>query len=221
MTKTLQRITTVIFVSLWLAMMITPVHGAEAASPCICYEGGASADKWDPLVQEQIACVEEDILNAFQEHGWTICVTAYDIASTYYGGPSMGQLAGLTYSVTNTVYVENRENAITNALLHEIGHVIDLESGENGMYSSDSPAFQDIWREEAPLFQANAAINEKLTVRDYDISSTTEYFAEFFMRYCWDNSIQASFPLTYAFMEGCIGQFLDSSSNGQTFTDGR
>lgn len=99
-------------------------------------------------------------------------------------------------------YVSAREGAITSATLHELGHAIEFE---NGNALSEDSNFMGMWTgERATLMEREPEI------KDYDVHSPDEYFAEYFYRWCHDKDLQDSCSGTYSY----LSQFIQAIEDG-------
>lgn len=105
----------------------------------------------------------------FLNYGWNIVVTDENLSDKYEMDYNV---VGCTVQAEKTIYIVNDTRAIDKALLHEIGHYIDLRSD----YSSQSVEFSNIYlAESAKLFEVNKT-------DDYAQTSEEEYFAEAFQQ---------------------------------------
>lgn len=105
----------------------------------------------------------------FLNYGWNIVVTDENLSDKYEMDCNV---VGCTVQAEKTIYIVNDTRAIDKALLHEIGHYIDLRSD----YSSQSVEFSNIYlAESAKLFEVNKT-------DDYAQTSEEEYFAEAFQQ---------------------------------------
>lgn len=105
----------------------------------------------------------------FLNYGWNIIVTDENLSEKYEMDCNV---VGCTVQAEKTIYIVNDSRAIDKALLHEMGHYIDLRSD----YSSQSVEFSNIYlAESTKLFEVNKT-------DDYAQTSEEEYFAEAFQQ---------------------------------------
>lgn len=109
----------------------------------------------------------DKIKQIIENNGWTYYITDKNINGTYYEGDLSGILAGVTIHSKKTVYIH--KDYLYEGLLHECGHVLDLELG--GLSSSNE--FKSIVDSEKEAF---ASFDN--TINEYYLSSYSELFAE-------------------------------------------
>lgn len=123
--------------------------------------------------------------------GIQIYVTDTNLAKRFYDG-IYSSIQGVTVYDTKTCYIEDREKCMSEAVIHECGHVFDSLL----CYITMDSEFLDIYYEEKDLFgEAYAATNP------------SEYFAESFQRFILDpEKSQKNTPNTYQFMMDLISR---------------
>lgn len=144
--------------------------------------------------------VPESVRNAFTEDGWEFVLTDKSIAGTYYG-TELGSIAGLTNTVDKIIYIEDRENAIRRATVHEFGHYVDVAYG----WISTSDEWIEIYRSEKDKLNEIGRIGDGHTT-----SSATEYFAEVFQQAInYPETCKESAPQSYEYIMGLLENFDD------------
>lgn len=170
----------------------------------IAIEGNVSASLV-AIAKSELDYVDLNLLKRLASLGWRLVITDKDIAVDYYNDTSLGSLAGLTIyekQGKRVCYVSAREGAITSATLHELGHAIEFE---NGNALSEDSDFMDMWTGE------RATLREREPeIKDYDVHSPDEYFAEYFYRWCHDKDLQDTCPGTYSY----LSQFIQAVEDG-------
>lgn len=170
----------------------------------IVTEGNVSASLV-AIAKSELDYVDLNLLKKLDSLGWRLVITDKDIAADYYNDTSLGSLAGLTWyekQGKRICYISAREGAITSATLHEIGHAIEYE---NGYALSEDSNFMGVWAGE------RATLREREPeVRDYDVHSPDEYFAEYFYRWCHNKDLQDSCQGTYFY----LSQFIQAIEDG-------
>lgn len=170
----------------------------------ITTEGNVSASLV-AIAKSELDYVDLNLLKKLDSLGWSIVITDKDIAVDYYNDTSLGSIAGLTWyekQGKRVCYVSAREGAITSATLHELGHAIEFE---NGNALSEDSNFMGMWTgERATLMEREPEI------KDYDVHSPDEYFAEYFYRWCHDKDLQDSCQGTYSY----LSQFIQAIEDG-------
>ena len=97
--------------------------------------------------------------------------------------------------ITREVYIAARPGTTKVEMFHEIGHIVDDEHIEMIHHlASDSPEFQQIFLEEAPL----------AVMRPYNKTNTQEYFAESFCLLYTNPAALAACPKTVTFIQTII-----------------
>lgn len=160
------------------------------------------------LVESELDYVDISLLKKLQSNGWSIVLTDRNVASEYYKDTSLGSLAGLTWYDKNNkrvCYISARESAIKSATLHEIGHAIQYENG-NLLANSDS-TFKGIWSTEKGILRDNEP-----EVRDYDVHSPDEYFAEYFFRWCHNKDLQEQCKGTYTYLSSYVDAIMQDTN---------
>lgn len=157
------------------------------------------------IAKSELDYVDLNLLKKLDSLGWRLVITDKNIAADYYNDTSLGSLAGLTWyekQGKRICYISAREGAITSATLHEIGHAIEYE---NGYALSEDSNFMSVWTDERVTLR-----ERELEVRDYDVHSPDEYFAEYFYRWCHDKDLQDSCQGTYSY----LSQFIQAIEDG-------
>lgn len=170
----------------------------------IVTEGNVSASLV-AIAKSELDYVDLNLLKKLDSSGWRLVITDKNIAADYYNDTSLGSLAGLTWyekQGKRVCYISAREGAVASATLHEIGHAIEFE---NGNALSEDSNFMGVWTGE------KATLREREPeVRDYDVHSPDEYFAEYFYRWCHDKDLQDSCQGTYSY----LSQFIQAIEDG-------
>lgn len=170
----------------------------------ITTEGSVSASLV-AVAKSELDYVDLNLLKKLASLGWRLVITDKDIAVDYYNDTSLGSIAGLTWyekQGKRICYVSAREGAITSATLHELGHAIEFE---NGNALSEDSNFMGMWTGERAILR-----EREPEIKDYDVHSPDEYFAEYFYRWCHDKDLQDSCPGTYSY----LSQFIQAIGDG-------
>lgn len=158
----------------------------------ICEKDGNVDDHWISDINQQLAMIPSYLLTEFQNDGWHIYCTDMDIDSVYYGG-RFGAVMGTTNYYENRILIEDRQMAVTDAVIHEMGHWLDWHNGT----VTDSSEFMNIYYSETDTFKNTFSVKSY-----YD---QKELFAEAFWRYIISNQQLAnSCPQLYEFMSRYI-----------------
>ncbi len=136
--------------------------------------------------------VPESLKAWFVANEWKLVVSAQPL-NERFGYPF--STAGVTSSGDRTVYIDNRENAVTRSIIHEIGHAVDFTIGFPNWSGSYSEEFQGIYEAEAENFTDCTGHSE------YARTNTQEYFASVFQNIILDPSgTQASVPASFEYV---------------------
>lgn len=73
-----------------------------------------------------LSLIPQNMFNVLKNNNWTITITTDNIAKTHYQG-IYSSIMGVTIYNEKTIYVEDRNNAIKGAIIHECAHAYDKE----------------------------------------------------------------------------------------------
>lgn len=142
---------------------------------------GNIKDKWVQMAESQLAVLPQSISERFIKEDWIFNITDKDINKSFYGG-RYSRVMGTTEFDIQQIYIENREKAIKEACLHEMGHFVFQVEGRfsptewNYLYDTYGKSFCEYYY---------------FNHESYDIR---EFFAEAFYRYLTDSSFSEVFP---------------------------
>ena len=144
--------------------------------------------------------IPQNVRLFLENNGWTIYLTTNKLGPIYYPNQNMS-IQGITDFTPKIIYIENRQKACENAIVHEIGHAIDnmLGKGTSFGFISYSNDFRTIFIEESSNFvEVNG--NGK-----HAKSSPMEYFAEAFNQtILYPESCKKHSPKTYEYIMNII-----------------
>lgn len=181
---------TFIFTLLLCPTVLCPVN----AFACTAQADGAVDQSFINEANKQLALLPDYVLDAMDEDGVNLYVTDKDIDSYFCDG-QYGSVQGLTITQNHhtDIYIEDREKAVCNATLHEIGHWVD--DYYEGLTNTNS--FVEIYQEESAAFQKAFLINFY-----YDCG---EFFAEGFWKYLTaSDTLRDNCPQLYAYIDGVM-----------------
>ena len=140
-------------------------------------------------VNRLLGFLPEDMTYEFALSGWTIWVTDRDIDSTYCNG-KWGSVMGVLLYDENRIVIEDRESAVQESTLHEMGHWFDYTHGS----PSETAEFADIYANETSAF---------LSAFNYtSYYAPEEMFAEATWKYwCDGKTLRLACPRLYEFMD--------------------
>lgn len=165
---------------------ITPPEPATTSS--ICEKDGYVDDHWISDINAQLAMIPSNLIAEFQNDGWHIYCTDMDIDAVYYNS-QFGAVMGTTNYEEHRILIEDRTIAVTDAVVHEMGHWLDWHNGT----VTNSDEFMKIYYAETDVF--------KSTFNMTCYYDQKELFAEAFWKYLTDNQQLAnSCPQLYNFM---------------------
>lgn len=165
-----------------------PTAPPEPATSGICEKDGYVDDHWISDINAQLAMIPSNLITEFQNDGWHIYCTDMDIDAVYYNG-QFGAVMGTTNYDEHRILIEDRQVAVTDAAIHEMGHWLDWHNGT----VTNSDEFMNIYYTETDIF--------KSTFHMTCYYDQKELFAEAFWKYLTDNQQLAnSCPKLYDFM---------------------
>ena len=154
----------------------------------ICEKDGYVDDHWISDINAQLAMIPSNLITEFQNDGWHIYCTDMDIDAVYYNS-QFGAVMGTTNYEEHRILIEDRTIAVTDAVVHEMGHWLDWHNGT----VTNSNEFMNIYYAETDVF--------KSTFNMTCYYDQKELFAEAFWKYLTDNQQLAnSCPQLYNFM---------------------
>ena len=179
------------------------VVAAAAAATVLCSRAGAAeislatADgnveqRFVDEVNRQLSFLPEDMLYEFAASGWRIQVTDKNV-DQYYCDGRYGSVMGCTAYDENLIVIEDRDVAVTEAPIHEIGHWYDEYHG----HPSQTAEFDVIYNSETDDFYR--AFNY------YSHYDKTEMFAESLWKYyCDRDNMRENCPMLYGYMDAIM-----------------
>lgn len=160
----------------------------------LCKKDGNVDDVFVEKVNQELNKLPQNIKTAFLKDGWDIYVTDMDINLTYYDGKYGGVMGSTNYR-EGRILIEDREEAVTQAPLHEIGHWLDFHHG----YITDTNPFLNVFASDYGSF-----------VNAYDISTIydrKELFAEGFWQYIINpQKLEMTAPNLYWFLKDIVSE---------------
>ena len=185
------------------------MHSAEpvyASSLNVMKEGNVSDNLINLAIQQLDTYVPEAVQRVLKNKGWNVYVTTDNIDQKYFFG-AYGSVSGVAVANSSTkgsfVAVENREKAVLNSVVHELGHAVDYELG----YVSKTSEFQRIFSIERSRFVPTVGIDAA-----HATSSSQEYYASAFDEYFRNpGNLSARAPLTYNYIASTIVTFASSN----------
>lgn len=168
----------------------TPPEPATTSN--ICEKDGYVDDHWISDINTQLAMIPSNLITEFQNDGWHIYCTDMDIDAVYYNS-QFGAIMGTTNYEEHRILIENRTIAVTDAVVHEMGHWLDWHNET----ITNSDEFMNIYYAETDAF--------KSTFNMTCYYDQKELFAEAFWKYLTDNQQLANnCPQLYNFMSRYI-----------------
>ena len=143
--------------------------------------------------RKELSVIPQEVVDTIYSNGWKVKITDKNLGAHFYG--LSGGIAGVCDPSTKTIYLEDRDSAIRNAGVHELGHAFDLCCGGRN-YHSTCAEFQDIFSAEKSNFRYSTATGD-----GHEFSNAMEYYASVFEDICKDEArIKQALPRTYAFI---------------------
>ena len=155
----------------------------------ICKEDGFVYTIVVDIVNEQLAKVDNKILDKFEEDGFSIYATEEDLTERFNLAKNDGHVLGFTSYKTSRILIGNSVHDAYYSTLHELGHWIDYDFD----FTSDSKLFQYIYRKEKNVFEKTF---------DYTITDASELFADGFFHYIDNtNKLKETCPCLYYYLD--------------------
>lgn len=140
-----------------------------------------------------------EFINKVESHGWHILITNKDLDEYFYKG-KYGGVAGVADYSTHNVYLQDTWQDISEAIYHELGHVVDYLSG----MVSDTPEFLAIYDKEKDNFNDSTAIGD-----GHEKSCPREYFASVFSEMVYHKAeCECEIPESCSFLENFVNNFV-------------
>jgi hypothetical protein len=154
----------------------------------ICQTDGTS-QYWADWVNKELEVVPVKLLESFTANGWKMYTTTKNIDKVWFNG-AYGSVKGVTDWDTKEIYLEDRNNAVLEATIHEFGHYVDWLNNK----ISTTSEFQELYAQEGQMFK------QAYSVTFY--YNNNEFFAEAFSEYCKNPAkLQANCPNIYTMMQ--------------------
>lgn len=163
-----------------------------ASLPKLCQNDGVDTS-WINKVNQTLTCVPKSILEGFQNRGWRMYCTTKNLDSTFFGG-QFGAVMGCTDYDTHTIWLEDRQDAVTEGPVHELGHYVDYTLG----WASHTAEFNRIFQNEQATFRNAYGVPGYF--------NNEELFAEAFWRYYISNNMASVTPGLHDYLTKSIAR---------------
>lgn len=179
------------------AVLVATSVGIEASAtienPRIAYMDGNVEQRFVDEVNRQLGFLPDEMLYEFELSGWRIFVTDKNV-DAYFCGGRWGSVQGVLVQDEALIAIEDRDVAVTEAPIHEMGHWYDHNHG----YPSQTAEFGQIYATETSAF---------LSAFDYySYYAQEELFAEATWKYyCDAETLEDACPRLYAYMDAVLG----------------
>lgn len=151
------------------------------------------------LANMYLSYLPEAFVEKFHSAGWKILITARDLDLYFYKG-KYGGVSGVVDYANRNVYLQDVRQDISEAIYHEIGHVVDYLSG----MVSDSPEFLRIFNTEKDNFHDSTSVGD-----GHEKSCPREYFASVFSEMVINlEKCKAEIPETCTFVSKFVKNFV-------------
>ena len=159
---------------------------------------GQVASEFLEEVDSQLSVLPLSFQQDMIEDDLVLYVTDKDIDEVFCDG-QYGSVQGVTLTPSYgpcSIYIEDREKAVENAPVHEVGHWYDFYAG----FLSSSDSFATIYEEESDAFCQTFVVDFY-----YDKG---EFFAEGFWKYWTEpDRLQASCPALFAYLDSYLSGY--------------
>lgn len=165
---------------------------ASAAQINVAVADGNVEQRFVDEVNRQLSLIPEDMLYEFAMSGWSVRVTDKNI-DQYYCGGAYGSVMGCTVFEENLIVIEDRDVAVTESPIHEMGHWYDEYHG----HPSQTAEFGAVYASETDDFYR--AFNY------YSHYNQSEMFAESVWKYyCDRDNMRENCPMLYEYMDSVL-----------------
>jgi len=162
----------------------------------LCEKNGSVDTYWTELVNQTLSILPNSIIQAFKDSGWHIYVTDMNIDAVYYNSQFGAVMATTNYGEYR-ILIEDRNDAVIESPVHEIGHWFDWYNG----YTTNSSEFDNIYNTETSAFKNAFLVNFY-----YD---KMELFAEGFAKYFEDpNTLANNCPQLYNYLNNLLSSYI-------------
>lgn len=156
-------------------------------------EGNVSEEMKDACDRE-LALLPKDVRNRFVSEGWEFYLMEDTISNRFFHDHN--SYMGLTHYDLSSIYVEDRGEAISGAVLHEFGHFLAYNIG---IFDRKTDTMNLTWQK---LYVKNAYRYPELGIGDYGLTNSVEFFGECFMEYINDpETLKKVLPEVYNEMD--------------------
>lgn len=159
---------------------------------------GTVEDVFLDEVEQQLSVLPSAFQQDMIEDNLVMYVTDKDIDEVFCDG-QYGSVQGVTLTPSYgpcSIYIEDREKAVENAPVHEVGHWYDFCAG----FLSSSDSFATIYEQESDAFCQAFVVDFY-----YDKG---EFFAEGFWKYWTEpDRLQASCPALFAYLDSYLSGY--------------
>lgn len=149
-------------------------------------------------VEHQLSVLPLSFQQDMIEDDLVLYVTDKDIDEVFCDG-QYGSVQGVTLTPSYgpcSIYIEDREKAVENAPVHEVGHWYDFYAG----FLSSSDSFATIYEQESDAFCQTFVVDFY-----YDKG---EFFAEGFWKYWTEpDRLEASCPALFAYLDSYLSGY--------------
>lgn len=173
----------------------------KSTEPIVSYTQGVPDEVTALELKAAISFVPSSVQSQFNEAGWVFDITTENLTEKYIKKHSLGlETTGATVFKEKKIELLQEEERVYYTANHELGHYIDKELAPEGTsFLSDSPAFQQIYEEEA------SNTDYFLASKGYVTKDAREFFAESINQcFLFPDIISKQAPKTYAFCLACI-----------------
>lgn len=159
---------------------------------------GTVEDVFLDEVEQQLSVLPSAFQQDMIEDDLVMYVTDKDIDEVFCDG-QYGSVQGVTLTPSYgpcSIYIEDREKAVENAPVHEVGHWYDFYAG----FLSSSDTFATIYEQESDAFCQTFVVDFY-----YDKG---EFFAEGFWKYWTEpDRLKASCPALFAYLDSYLSGY--------------
>lgn len=179
-----------------------------SAETTLCTARGNVDQKYVDEANRLLGAVPEELLQMYADDGWAFEITDENIAQTYFAG-QYNSVKGFTDLEGYYIRIEDRDEAVETATIHEFGHYLDWKGG---MFSA-TDAFSPVYKAEYETSRTAYNVNFH-----YD---RTEMFANGVYEYFRDGDLlKENCPRLYNFVDRVVSDLIGQYNACSVFSTG-
>ena len=182
------------FIKVTVLSTVLAAVPVNAKTVDIAYADGNVDQYFVEAVNEQLSYLPDTLLDKFVSEGWSINVTDKNI-DQYYCEGKWGSVEGIILYDYNIISIENRDIAVIDSTLHEIGHYIDFVNGR----PSNTDEFASIYSEESDIYLSAFEYYSHYSQRDMFADGVWKYYTD-------REKLKENCPMLYDYLDKFLSE---------------